>query len=95
MQDVEKVKDDMALHPTTTPSITYQHGWIYFSYLLIQTLEKPTYYRGMVSVERLRVVLQKIMKDVDEKRPDCTDDEKQFLTVRAAWNWACTFPDSS
>jgi hypothetical protein len=77
MQDVEKVKDDRPYIPQPHPqSPTNMAKYTSVIPLLIQILEKPTHYRGMVSVERLRVVLQKIMKDVDEKRPDYTDNEK-------------------
>jgi hypothetical protein len=48
----------------------------------------------MVSEERLRAVFDKNVQEVEKNRPDCTDNEKQFLAERVAWNWACKFSDS-
>ena len=56
-------------------------------HLLLTSLEKPTYCRGMGSGERLHALFDKIFQDVEKHRPDCTDHEKQFLAERTAWNW--------
>jgi hypothetical protein len=62
--------------------------------LLLKSLEKPTHCRGIVSEQRLYAVFQKIIEDVEMNRPDCHDNEKQFLAERVAWNWACKYSDS-
>ncbi|PMD14325.1 hypothetical protein NA56DRAFT_711151 [Hyaloscypha hepaticicola] len=56
--------------------------------LLMETLKRPTPCRGFVSLNRLQAVFQRIMEDIEEKRPSCTDNEKMFLAERNAWNWA-------
>ncbi|PMD22848.1 hypothetical protein NA56DRAFT_657634 [Hyaloscypha hepaticicola] len=56
--------------------------------ILRETLKKPTHCRGFVSLERLQAVFQRIMKDIEEKRPSCTDHGKIFPAERNALNWA-------
>jgi hypothetical protein len=82
-----------SFHPNTTAESTMAEYTSVIP-LLLESLKRPTPCRGLVSIERLNAVFQRIMQDIKEKRPLCTDEEKMFLAERNAWNWACKFPDS-
>jgi hypothetical protein len=45
-------------------------------HLLLQTLEKPTHRRGMVSEQRMHALLDRISIEVKKNCPSCIDQEK-------------------